>query len=85
MEKLLELLQFPLQLEGVEIKVVVDIKLLVVLIGLHGTSCRYNCPYCEVYLSSYIIIPIKLSFENSKGCRGNWIDGSLDPRRAKKS
>ena len=85
MEKLLQLLQFPLHLEGVEIKVVVDIKLLVVLIGLHGTSCRYNCPYCEVYLSSYIIIPIKLSFENSKGCRGNWIDGSLDPRRAKKS
>ena len=49
-EKILELLKFPLQLEGVRVKVVVDIKLLVVLTGLHGTGCRYNCPWCEVFI-----------------------------------
>ena len=52
--KLLDLLNFPLQLDGVNIKMVADIKLLNVLIGIHGTGCRYNCPFCEVRFANFL-------------------------------
>ena len=43
-----EALQFPLDFG--DVKIVADLKLLHLLLGLHGCKSIHACPYCEVIL-----------------------------------
>ena len=47
-EKVLCLLQFPIKIDGVIIKVASDLKLASMLVGLNGTQCRHCCIFCQV-------------------------------------
>ena len=47
-EKIMSLLGFPLALDNFEIRIVADIKLLSVFVGLHGCKCRFSCIFCQV-------------------------------------
>ena len=46
-----EILGFPLQIDGFEIKVSADLKLSCILTGLHACNARHGCIYCEGYKS----------------------------------
>ena len=47
-EKVLCLLQFPIKIDGVIIKIAADLKLTSMLVGLNGTQCRHCCIFCQV-------------------------------------
>ena len=49
--KIMELLQFPVEVPGVELKVVADFKMLVLLLGINSCGARHNCVFCEVSVS----------------------------------
>ena len=60
--QIMELLQFPLDLPGIELKVVADFKMLVILVGLNSCGARHPCIFCEVWHFSILRISDKLIF-----------------------
>ena len=46
--KIFEIMGFPMDMD-MEIRVTADLKLSSILTGLHGTSARHCCIYCEVF------------------------------------
>ena len=54
LEKILFLLQFPIQVDGVTVKIAADLKLSSMLVGLNGNQCRHCCIYCEVNFFPFV-------------------------------
>ena len=49
--KIMNRLQFPIDIPGFEVKIVADIKLLVILLGLNTCGGVHNCVFCEVNIN----------------------------------
>ena len=77
---ILEKLGFPLPNPDVEF--VSDIKLLLLVLGLHGSSAMHSCPYCHGFRARWEVDPktgvgkwVKI------GSGGRWIPGELRTSR----
>ena len=69
---ILEKLGFPLP--NPDIEFVSDIKLLLLVLGLHGSSAMHSCPYCHGYRARW---DAKEKVWKKIGTGGRWIAGEL--------